>query len=112
MEPTEPSGDERERHWRRRLGRIRLGAEPLEEQLARYRRVAWGLTAVAGLIAALFIALFSAFHAPGVGLIVAGTLLLPVVVGAWLEDWSRHRRVAAYRREQRKGRTTEDTEGR
>ena len=67
--------------------------------MARYRRVAWGLTAVSGLIAALFVALFAAFRAPAVGVIVAGVLLLPVIAFAWLEDWSRHRRVAAYRRE-------------
>jgi hypothetical protein len=109
MEPAEadpdfsPVAEQRERYWRRRLGRLRLGAEPLEEQLARYRRVAWGLTVVSGLIAALFVALFAAFHAPGIGLLVAGILLLPVVAGTWLEDWSRHRRVAAYRREKDRG---------
>jgi hypothetical protein len=109
MEPTaappDPSsaaaGPERERLWRRKLGRIRLGAEPLEDQLARYRRASWGLTAVSGLIAALFLGLFSAFGAPGVGAVVAGVLLLPVLVFAWLEDWSRHRRVVAYLRERR-----------
>ena len=52
----------------------------------------------------MFIALFSAFHAPAVGVIVAGVLLLPVIVCAWLGDWSRHRRVAAYLRERQKKR--------
>src|SRR3954471_7839067 len=103
MAPTDPDPGwaERERHWRRRLGRIRLGVEPLDQQLARYRRVAWGLTVVSALIAAMFVALFAAFGAPAVGTIVAGVLLLPIVVAAWLEDWSRHRRVAAYLRERR-----------
>ena len=31
----------RERNWARRLGRLRLGVEPLEEQLTRYRRTTW-----------------------------------------------------------------------
>ena len=92
---------DRERFWRRKLGRVRLGAEPLDEQLARYRRVTWGLTAVSTTIGAMFLALFAAFHAPAVGAIVAGILLLPVIVGAWLEDWSLRRRVAAYLRERR-----------
>jgi hypothetical protein len=109
MEPTAPEPDphfdpgwaERETYWRRRLGRIRLGAEPLDRQLARSRRVAWGLTAVSGVVAAEFIALFAAFHAPALGAIVAGVLFLPVVLFAWLGDWSRHRRVAAYLHERR-----------
>ena len=36
----------RENHWRRKLGRLKLGVEPIEEQLTRYRRVTWALTAV------------------------------------------------------------------
>jgi fatty acid desaturase len=109
MEPVAPESDpffdagwaEREGAWRRRLGRIRLGAEPLDQQLARSRRVTWALTVIAAIIAAQFIALFAAFHAPATGAVVAGVLFLPVVVFAWLEDWSRHRRVAAYLRERR-----------
>ena len=31
----------RENQWRRKLGRLRLGVEPIEEQLARYRGVTW-----------------------------------------------------------------------
>src|SRR3954454_5181164 len=110
MEPTAPEPDpdfdsdwaERQRTWKRRLGRIRLGGEPLDQQLARSRRVTWGLTVVAALISAQFIALFAAFRAPVTGAIVAGVLFLPVVIFAWLGDWSRHRRVAAYLRERRR----------
>src|SRR5262245_65983849 len=32
----------RERYWRRKLGRLRLGVEPVQGQLRRYRRVTWG----------------------------------------------------------------------
>ena len=42
----------RERNWARRLGRLRLGVEPLEEQLTRYRRTTWALAVVPGIIAA------------------------------------------------------------
>jgi hypothetical protein len=121
MESTAPESDpyfdagwaEREGSWRRRLGRIRLGAEPLDQQLARHRRVARGLTIVAAIVAAQFVALFAAFHAPATGAIVAGVLFLPVVGLAWLEDWSLHRRVAAYLHERREykaktGKTTSD----
>ncbi len=30
-------GETRERYWRGKLGRIRLGVEPIEEQMAKYR---------------------------------------------------------------------------
>ena len=51
----------REQEWRRRLGRLRLGVEPIEEQLERYRRVTWALTAVPAIIAVMFLGLFIAF---------------------------------------------------
>ena len=51
----------------RKLGRLRLGVEPLEEQLARYRRVTWGLTAVPAVIGADVPGLFAAFGGPDVG---------------------------------------------
>jgi hypothetical protein len=89
----------REAWWRRRLGRIRPGLEPLPEQLARLRRVTWGLTWVPAGIGAIILGIFSAFGAPGIGLVVVGVLLVPVVVGAWVEQWRLSRRVAAYERE-------------
>ena len=45
----------REKQWRRKLGRLRLGVEPIEEQLARYRRVTWVLTAVPAVIGLMFL---------------------------------------------------------
>jgi hypothetical protein len=92
---------ERQRAWQRRLGRLRLGAEPLEEQLARYRRVTWALTAIPTAIGVLFVALFTAFHRPDIGLIVAAVLFVPVVGWAWVEDWRLHRRAASYEAERR-----------
>jgi hypothetical protein len=99
--PPSPDWAPRELYWRRRLGRIRLGVEPIEEQLARQRKVTWGLTAVPLVIAALFLGLFAAFRAVLVGAVVVGVLLLPIVAFAWLGDWSLRRRVAAYERERR-----------
>jgi hypothetical protein len=98
---TVPGWPERERYWRRKLGRLRLGAEPLEEQLARYRRVTWALTIVPLAIGLMFIALFAAFRRPDVGALLAAVLLLPVVALAWLNHMRLERRVAAYRRERR-----------
>src|SRR3954454_3916286 len=87
---------DRERYWRRKLGRLRLGVEPLEEQLARYRRVTWMLTAVPLIIGLMFLGLFTAFRRPDVGLVVASILLLPIVVIAWIDDALLRRRAARY----------------
>jgi hypothetical protein len=89
----------RERRWQRALGRLRLAAEPIEEQLDKYRRVTWALTVVPLIIGAMFVALFSAFRRPDLGVLMAALLVLPVVVFAWL-DFSRLRhRAEQYLRE-------------
>jgi hypothetical protein len=75
----------RENHWRRRLGRLKLGVEPIEEQLTRYRRVTWALTAVPAVIGLMFLTLFTVFGRPDIGLIFDAIVLLPIVVGAWLD---------------------------
>ena len=48
----------REARWRRRLRRLRFDAEPIEEQLARLRRVTIALTAVPTVIRMMFVAIF------------------------------------------------------
>jgi hypothetical protein len=48
---------ERERAWARKLGRLRLGVEPLPDQLARYHRMTWALTLVSGTISLMFLCL-------------------------------------------------------
>jgi hypothetical protein len=73
----------RENEWRRRLGRLRLGVEPLEEQLARYRRVTWALTVVPAALAVMFVTLFGIFGRPDIGLVFVAIVLLPIVCGAW-----------------------------
>src|SRR6266540_118303 len=89
----------RQRYWRRKLGRLRLGVEPLEEQLARYRRVTWMLTAIPLVLAAMFVSLFAAFRRPDIGLIVALVLFCPIVVLAWLDLALLQLRVARYTQE-------------
>jgi hypothetical protein len=102
--PSEPVSEEawqaRQRYWQRKLRRLRLGAEPVEVQLARYRRVTWMLTAVPLAIGLMFVALFAAFRRPDIGLIVAAILVLPIVVLAWLEHGLLALRAARYLREQ------------
>jgi len=100
--PTaDPAWQARERYWQRKLGRIRLGAEPIDEQLARYRRVTWMLTALPLALALFFVGLFTAFRRPDVGAIVAGVLLLPIVVIAWIDFGLLRLRVTRYQREVR-----------
>ncbi len=100
-ESTTAAWEARRRRWARKLGRLRLGVEPLEVQLTRYRRVTWGLTAVPAIIGLMFVALFAAFNRPLMGLILAGGLLGPVVAIAWLDYAVLRARVAEFEREQR-----------
>lgn len=103
--PTDPIAalDERWRDrrnaWARKLGRLRLGVEPLDVQLTRYRSTTWVMTAVAGTIGLMFIALFAAFSRPDVGLILVAILLLPVVVFSWVDYLRLARRAGAFERE-------------
>jgi hypothetical protein len=75
----------RESRWRRKLGRLRLGVEPLEEQLARYRGVTWALTVVPSVLALMFLTLFGVFGRPDIGLIFDAIILLPIIIVAWLD---------------------------
>jgi len=87
---------DRQKHWRRKLGRLRLGVEPIEEQLTRYRHVTWGLTAIPSVLAVFFFTLFTVFGRPDVGLILVGVLLLPIILGAWLDYAMLSRRARRY----------------
>lgn len=89
----------RQRYWQRKLRRLRLDAEPVGEQLARYRRVTWVLTAVTLGIASMLVALFAAFHRADIGLVLAGVLFAPVVALAWLDYGVLALRAARYERE-------------
>jgi hypothetical protein len=75
----------RENQWRRKLGRLRLGVEPIEEQLARYRRVTWALTVLPLVVGLMFFSLFTVFGRPVIGLFLATTLVVSIGLGAWLD---------------------------
>jgi membrane protein YdbS with pleckstrin-like domain len=102
----------RQRYWRRKLGRLRLGVEPLDEQLVRYRRVTWMLTAVPLVIGLMFLGLFAAFERPDVGLVVAAVLLVPIVAIAWIDYGMLRWRVARYLDEESRLSTGQTTTGR
>jgi hypothetical protein len=86
----------REEEWSRKLGRLHLGVEPIEEQLARYRRATWGLTVVPGLIALAFLTLFTLFGRPDIGLVVITILFVPIIFFSWLDYLKLDRRARAY----------------
>jgi hypothetical protein len=75
----------REGRWRYQLGRLRLGVEPLGEQLVRYRHVTWALTVVPCLLALMFLTLFGVFGRPDIGLVFVAIVLAPIVLGAWID---------------------------
>jgi hypothetical protein len=91
----------RQRYWQRTLGRLRLGVEPLEEQVAKYRRVTWMLTLVTSVVGLMFVSLFAAFRRADLGLIIALLLVVPVVGVAWLDFLRLERRAERYLRELR-----------
>jgi hypothetical protein len=90
---------QREAWWQGKLGRLRLGVEPLEEQLARYRRVTWALTIVPGFIAAVLVSLFAAFGRADIGFVVILILFLPIVAREWLDHVILTQRARCYREE-------------
>jgi hypothetical protein len=96
---SEPGWPERERHWRRKLGRLQLGAEPLDVQLAKYRRVTWALTVVPLSIGLMFVGLFTAFGRPDLGVLIASVLVIPIVALAWFDYRVLCRRADGYEHE-------------
>jgi hypothetical protein len=98
-QPPQASGDQKqpaESGERRSLGRLRLDAEPLDVQLDRHRAAFYIMVGVTTAIATVFFALFTAFDRPGVGLIIAAVLWVPIVTGAWWDHARLARAVAAY----------------
>lgn len=95
----DPDWDARLRYWRRTLGRLRLGVEPIEEQLRRYRGVTLVLSAICLGLALFFLALFAAFGRPDVALAFDLIFLAPIVALAWLDDALLRRRASRYLRD-------------
>jgi hypothetical protein len=87
---------DRRKYWARKLGRLRLDVEPIEEQLTRYRRVTWVLTAIPGFLSAFIFCLFAVFGRPDIGLFVSALLFLPIASGAWLGFFLLERRGRRY----------------
>jgi len=96
---TETEWAERQRYWTRKLGRIRLGVEPVEQQLEKYRRVTLVLTGVSLLVGVMFLALFGAFGRPLVGLILSAVLFVPLWTISWLDFLLLNLRVNRYLQE-------------
>jgi len=86
----------RENEWRRKLGRLRLGVEPIEEQLARYRRVTWALTVLPFVVGLMFLTLFTVFGRPIIGLILLAMLVVSIGIGAWVDYALMARRARQY----------------
>ncbi|MDE2506166.1 MAG: hypothetical protein KGM43_03035 [Planctomycetota bacterium] len=86
-------------YWRKRMPRIRIDAEPVAEQLARYRRVTDVLTLVSIGVSILFVALFTAFRRPDIGLILAAILFGPVIAISRLDFRNLRRNVENFERE-------------
>ncbi len=86
----------REGEWAYKLGRLRLGVEPVEEQLARYRRTTWVLVIIPAIIALMFLTLFTVFGRPDIGLVVILILFLPMILLAWMDYTRLKWRAAAY----------------
>jgi hypothetical protein len=102
--PRDPAGESdldarwslRERAWRSKLGRLRLGVEPIEEQLARYRRVTWLLTAIPIVLGIMFLVLFTVFGRPDIGLFLIALLVATIALGAWVDHALLARRARRY----------------
>jgi hypothetical protein len=86
----------RENEWRRKLGRLRLGVEPIEEQLTRYRRVTWLLTLIPLVLGSIFLTLFTVFGRPDIGVILIVVLVVTIGAGAWLDHALLARRARNY----------------
>ncbi len=87
---------ERLRYWKRALGRIQLGVEPVEAQLEKYWRVNCVLSAISTGVAVFFLSLFTAFRRPDIGAVVVLVLLVPMVSWAWLDFFRLRGRVQSY----------------
>lgn len=83
-------------YWARKLGRLRLGVEPIEEQLTRYRRVTVVIAAVCGFLGTFLCCLFAAFRRADIGFSVAVLLFVPIAGGAWIGYDRMERRARRY----------------
>ncbi|WP_169981185.1 hypothetical protein [Tautonia rosea] len=80
---SSPDWPARKRDWQRRLPRLRLEAEPIEEQIDRYRRATIALSVVTMMVAGMVLVLFTVFGAPWFGLLVSLVPAGTVISAAW-----------------------------
>jgi len=90
---------DREAYWRKELGRLRLGAEPIEDQIARHRRALWALAVTTLVIGSMILAIFGSFGRLDIGAAVAGLIVIPVVATAWIGYARLRHRASLYLRE-------------
>ena len=90
---------DRQAYWRKRLGRLRIGVEPIEDQLARHRRSLVAMTIISAGIGAMILGLFASFARPDIGAIVAGLIVVPVVGSAWVGYLRLRNQVRMYQNE-------------
>src|ERR1700738_2537228 len=92
---TDQDWADRELYWQSKLRRLRFGVEPLPVQVEKYRKVTIVLTAVSACMAMMFLALFSAFRRPEIGLIIDVAFFVPIIGLAWLDFATLAARVGA-----------------
>ena len=90
---------ERVLYWQRRLGRVRLGVEPVEAQIERIRQMTWVILAVVTFLEVFFLSLFTAFKRPDIGLILISVSLVPIELVAWFDYVRLRNRVREYQAE-------------
>ncbi len=86
----------REAYWAGKLRPIRLGAEPVEGQLARRFLAMVAISALTGLIGLILLGIFAAFGRADIGLKIVGMVFVPATAWFWLDYAVLHRRVSAY----------------
>jgi fumarate reductase subunit D len=89
----------REAYWERKLRPIRLGAEPVEFQLAQQFRGRVMVMALVLLIGLIILAIFTGFGRVDIGLQLFGVEFVPATVLSWLDHSSLRNRALAYLRE-------------
>lgn len=99
LDASAADANARRQQWQRRLPRLRLDAEPIDQQLLKLRNSTRVLSVVVLGIGVLFFVLFSLFGSPVVGLIVGGVLFGSVVTPAWRSFYQTRDGAAAYLRE-------------
>ncbi len=87
---------ERALYWGTRLGRIRLGVEPVEGQLEIIHKMTWVIIGVVTFFEVFFMSLFLGFGRPDIGLVLVGISLVPIELMAWFDYIKLKNRVKEY----------------